>query len=258
MALSLPDPTYESESTRRLYPRLPLFEGFPYLVTRIVPVMYHVILLPATASELELVLLARTQWRANRLETCLVTGVDRAWFISADGRDELAQTPPRGGTLVTGLLKPTRLWADTGELQARQRRLDALVEVHRRKGGYLLGDLTKGGREATADEVGRLAGAGPEGRPRGLERCPTCGEWRGRCLDPSSTFVCKVMTVHCGCQNDNRCAACGGSLYERKLNANYYQPRDGQIWHVPGFCAFRHRCPMPLGDRDDAHARGDE
>jgi hypothetical protein len=31
----------------------------------------------------------------------------------------------------------------------------------------LLGDLTKGGREATADEVGRLAGTGPEGRPRG-------------------------------------------------------------------------------------------
>jgi hypothetical protein len=121
----------------------------------------------------------------------------------------------------------------------------------------MFGDLTKGGRDATADEVGRLAGAGPEGRPRGLERCPTCEEWRGRCLDPSPTFVCKVMTVHCGCQNDNRCAACGGFLYERKLNANYYNARDGQIWHVPGFCGFRHRCPDPIGDRDDARARGD-
>ncbi len=247
MALSLPDPTFDAESTRRLYPNLSLFEGFPYLVTRVVPAMYHVILLPATASELELVLLARTQWRANRLETCLVTGVDRVWFISADGRDELAQTPPRGGILVTGLLKPVRWWADTVELQARQHGLDALVAKHRRKGGYILGDLTKGGREATTDEVGRLAGAGPEGRPRGLERCPTCGEWRGLCLDPSPTFVGKVMAVHCGCQNDNRCAACGGFLYERKLNANYYQPRDGRIWHVPGFCAFRHRCPPRSG-----------
>ena len=137
------------------------------------------------------------------------------------------------------------------ELQARQGRLDALVLAHRRKGGYILGDLTKGGREATADEVGRLAGAGPEGRPRGLESCPTCGEWRGRCLDPSPTFVGKVMTVHCGCQNDNRCAACGGFLYERKLNANYYNPRDGQIWHVPGFSGFRHRCPDPIRDRND-------
>jgi hypothetical protein len=134
MAL-LPDPTYESESTQRLYPNLPLFEGFPYLVTRVVPAMYHVILLPADGRELELVLLARTQWRANRLETCLVTGGDQAWFISADGRDALAQTPPRGGTLVTGLLKPARRWAETAELQARQRRLDAVVEGYRRKGG---------------------------------------------------------------------------------------------------------------------------
>ncbi len=162
MALSLPDPTYDAESTRRLYSSLPIFEGFPYLVTRVVPAMYHVMLMPAEASDLELVLLARTQWRANRLEICQVTGVDRWWFISADGRDELAQTPPRGGTLVTGLLKPARPLSDTAELQARQRQLDALVETHRRKGGYLLGDLTKGGRDATADEVGRLAGAGPE------------------------------------------------------------------------------------------------
>jgi hypothetical protein len=93
MALSVPDPTYDSESTRRLCPSLPLFEGFPYLVTRVVPAMYHVILVPADASELELVLLGRTQWRANRLEVCLVTGVDRAWFISADGRDRLAAAP---------------------------------------------------------------------------------------------------------------------------------------------------------------------
>ena len=220
------------------------------------PAVYHLILLPAAASELELVLLARTQWRANRLETCLVTGADRAWFISTDGRDALAKPPPRVGTVVTGLLKAARLWADTAERQARQCRLDALVEAHRRKGGYILGDPTKGGREATADEVGRLAGAGPEGWPRGLERCPACGEWRGRCLDPSPTFVGNVMTVHCSCQNDNRCAACGGFLYARKLNANYYNAADGHIWHVPGFCGFRHRCPDPTGDHNDAHARG--
>jgi hypothetical protein len=257
MALSLPDPTFDAEATRRLYPSLPLFEGFPYLVTRVVPAMYHITLVPAEASDLELALLARTQWRANRLEVCLVTGVDRAWFISADGRDELAQTPPRGGTLVTRCLKPSRPFADTVELRARQQRLDAIVEACRRKGGYMFGDLTKGGREATADEVGRLAGTGPEGWPRGLERCPTCGERRGRCLDPSPVFPWKVMTVHCRCQNDNRCAACGGFLYERKLNANYFQPRDGHIWHVPGFCGFSHQCLAPTGHRDNPHAGAD-
>ena len=182
-----------------------------------------------------------------------MTSVDRAWFFSANGCDELAQTPPRGGTLITGHLQPARLWSDTAELQARQRHLDTLVEEHRRKGGYILGDLTKGGREATADDVGRLAGAEPEGQPRGLERCPTCCEWRGRCLDPSPHFICKVMTVNCRCQNDNRCAACGGFLYERKLNANYFRPSDGQIWHVPGFCGFRHRCVEPPRELADEH-----
>jgi hypothetical protein len=175
---------------------------------------------------------------------------------TADGLDELVRTPPRGGTLVTGFLKPARLWSDTAELHARQQQLDALLETRRRTGGYILGDLTGGGREATADDVARLAGAGPEGRPRGLECCPTCGEWRGRCLSPSPKFVCKVVTVHCRCQNDNRCAACGGFLYERKLNANYYNPRDGRVWHVPGFCGLSHRCATPIGDRDDEHARG--
>jgi hypothetical protein len=52
MALSRPDPTFDAESTRRLYPSLPLFEGFPYLVTRVVPAMNHLILLPATACEI--------------------------------------------------------------------------------------------------------------------------------------------------------------------------------------------------------------
>ena len=32
-------------------------------------------------------------------------------------------------------------------------------------------------------------------------------------------------------------------LHERRLNANYYNPRDHSIWHVPGFSAFEHRCP---------------
>jgi hypothetical protein len=65
------------------------------------------------------------------------------------------------------------------------------------------------------------------------------------------------MAVHCSCQNDNRCAACGESLYARKLSANYYNAGDGQIWHVLGFSGFRHRGPDPIRDHNDVHARGD-
>lgn len=35
----------------------------------------------------------------------------------------------------------------------------------------------------------------------------------------------------------------GRPLYKYKLNANYYNAEDGQIWHVPAFSAFNHRCP---------------
>jgi len=55
------------------------------------------------------------------------------------------------------------------------------------------------------------------------------------------------MTAPCVCQNDNRCAACGGFLYARKLNANYYNAGDGRILHVPGFSGFRHRAPTRPG-----------
>jgi len=217
---------------------LPLFDGFPYLVTRMAPAMYHITLLPGDPSELDLSLLARAQWRANRLDVCLVIGSERALYISADGLDRLDPMPPRGGVLITGGLNPPVTWPDTVDLQARQRRLDASVL----KIGYGFGDLTKGGREASADDVAHLAGAGPEGVPRGLERCPVCREWRGDCLDPSPQFFGKVMTVHCRCANYNRCAACDQPLYEHKLNANYYNPRDRQIWHVPAFCGLGHQC----------------
>ncbi len=50
------------------------------------------------------------------------------------------------------------------------------------------------------------------------------------------------LIVHCRCENDNRCAACGGLLAARKLNANYFDPADGSVWHVPGFSGFHHQC----------------
>ena len=225
---------------------LSVFDGYPYLVTRVVPATYHMTLLPGDVGELELAGIARTQWRANRLDVCLVIGPRRALYISADGVDRLLRTPPRGGIPIAGKLKPPSSWPDTADLQARQRRLASFIESSTPKGDYgMFGDLTKGGREASADDVARLAGSGPEGVPRGLERCATCSELRGICLDPSPEFFCKVVTVHCRCQNDNRCAACGQLLYKRKLNANYYKPSDGKIWHVPGFSGLYHRCLLP-------------
>jgi len=116
--------------------------------------MYHVILLPATPSELELVLLARTQWRANRLETCLVTGADRAW--------------------VHQRRRPRRASADPA---ARRHPRHRTSETHRIVGGH--------GGAPGAPAAARRArrGASPQGRVhpwRPDQGRPRCDGRRGR------------------------------------------------------------------------------
>ena len=95
--------------------------------------------------------------------------------------------------------------------------------------------------EGTLESVA-YSGFQSNGVPVGLEYCHICGDWKGLCLDPSPDFKGKMMRVFCKCQNFNRCAFCGEPLYDRRLNANYYNPEDGRIWHVPGFTAFNHKC----------------
>jgi hypothetical protein len=116
-------------------------------------------------------------------------------------------------------------------------------------GRIVFGDLTKGGREASPAELRKLRGARKNGVPRGLKRCRTCGDWFGQCLDPAPQFSRKVMQVHCLRQNRNLCAACLTPLYERKLNANYFDLSDGEIWHVPGLSALAHECTRGAASR---------
>ncbi len=217
------------------------FGGFPYLVTRVVPTMYHIIVLSDDLDTDRLVEIARLQASANALPTCLVSAADPALYIATDGRESNGD-PPRGGVVVTGRLQSCRVFPATPSLVARRSALDRFIEHATPKTGYIFGDLTKGGRPATLEETVMRAGRQPNGVPRGLARCDRCGEWRGRCLDPSPQFAGHVMDVHCRCANDNRCAACGDLLHARKLNANAYNEADGQIWHTPGFSAFGHVC----------------
>jgi hypothetical protein len=227
--------------------KLPAFKGFPYLTTRVVPSLYHVALLPRSFEPNLLRHIARRQFEANRLQTCLVFSADDCYYYRIDGTEFRSDGIPRGGHAAFGKLHLCVELDYDEELQARQRLLAAYVEERIRAGGYMLGDLTKGGRDATPDEQLRLAGIGRNGVPRGLAQCAGCGEWTGECLDPNPVFKGKVMRVCCFCENDNCCAACGGQLYARKLNANYFEKSDGKIWHVPGFCGFSHRCLRSCG-----------
>jgi hypothetical protein len=105
-----------------------------------------------------------------------------------------------------------------------------------------MGDTTKGGRDATPEELETLSGFHHNGVPNGIDRCHTRGKRRGTCLDSSPKFEGKVMKVYCTCGNDSRCAFCGELYYERKVNANYYDPEGHQIWYIPGFVALKHSC----------------
>ncbi len=220
---------------------LPVFDAFPYLLTRLVPALYQVLLVPEGMTRTAAAAAARQQAAANRLQTCLAFRPDAALYFEADGGEAWTDDPPRGGHLVAGGLRPCVALAPAAGEAARVARLDAYVAAQRR-GGYLLGDLRKGGRPASAAEAARLDVAGPDGVPLGLARCGACGEWAGECLDPNPVWRGLVMRVRCRCQNDTRCARCGLPLHERQLNANHYDPADGQVWHVPGFCGLSHRC----------------
>jgi hypothetical protein len=221
---------------------LPVFGSFPYLATRLVPALYHLSLLPGSFEPELLRHLAQRQVAANKLPTCLVFGSDDCLYYEIDGTEFRTDAIPHGGFVVSGKLRLCVEFENDDEWQIRQKLLAAYVDARSRAGGYILGDSTKGGHDATPDEQLRLAGVRTGGVPRGLNECPTCGEWTGQCLDPNPVFKGKVMRVQCLCENDNRCAACGGPLHVHKLNANFFQKSDGQIWHVPGFCGLSHRC----------------
>ncbi|HOW84407.1 MAG TPA: hypothetical protein P5119_03525 [Candidatus Aminicenantes bacterium] len=217
------------------------FDGFPYLVTRIVAAFYHIILLPAEYGRSILMDIARRQVFANRLKTCLVFGQAEFVYFDEDGSPAPGTRIPRSTLVTSGRLIPCQEFARTEDLERRAAHLEAFVTA-RARNAVFYGDLTKGGRQATAQELVRFAGADIDGTPKGLEICDVCGGWRGECLDPSPLFKERIMRVHCWCENDNRCARCGRSLYEYKLNANFYDPSDRGIWHVPGFCGLDHVC----------------
>jgi len=214
------------------------FDGYPFMISRVLPTLFHIILLPAELPEKILKEIAHFQAILNSLDTCLVLGAQECIYFNVDGSSTASDFPPRGNYFVSGKLLPCIDFPVTEELRKRTERLKAFIDSLPAK-GYVLGDITKGGRQATEEEIQRLSGTQTNGVPKGLIQCKTCGDWAGECLDPN--FKGMVMKVHCRCENDNFCARCGKPLYKYKLNANYFG-QDGKVWHVPGFSAFTHRC----------------
>jgi hypothetical protein len=216
-----------------------IFDGFPYQVTRVAPSLYHLVVLPGELALGHLKDILRWQAWANKMPQCLVLGPDRCTYFEPDGGELACSVVPSGGVQVAELLYPCYLLPATNETLRRVARLGQWVEVHGRRGAYV-GDPGKGGRPATAEELERLTGCDSEGIPKGLTRCPACGDFRGECLDPGARVDPLFVPVSCRCENDTLCARCARPLAGRKLNANFLS--NGLVWHVPGFAAFRHDC----------------
>lgn len=221
---------------------LPLFGGFPYLLTRLIPAFYHLILLPRSLAPEELKHIARRQAQANQLPTCLVMNSRLGLYVSTSGDDDfMTSEPPRGGIIVTGRIRPCQSFPVSADLQKRTALLETFLKRQPAR-GFLVGDGTKGGRPPSPREVSCLAGRQPNGVPRGLICCQTCGEWKGECLDTHPFCGDLLVRVHCRCENNTRCAKCLKPFYERRVAANYYDVSDGKIWHVPGFVCLSHTC----------------
>jgi hypothetical protein len=220
--------------------RLPHFDGFPYIWTRIMPVLYHISLVPRLA-EPELRGIARHQALANNLPTCLVLNHEACYYYDApDGRERWDRFIPQGGFVVYGKLRLGVSLLPDEDLSERQRLL-AQYEKATNPGGYLVGRMQT--RKATLADWCRLWGRQWNLVHRGLTHCNVCLEWKGEVLNPALPFFNQVTRVYCLCDNQNRCAACGNALYSHKLNACYYARRIRHVSSVPGFCAFSHVCP---------------
>lgn len=229
-----------------------VFNGFPYLMTYLVRSFYHLILFPDTWSRDFLFKLAKLQAAQNKLDTFLV--LNDTTFIYFPGRNSdnhrFLKKPPVWGRMISRRLQPVYPIPEDLDLKARNDKWQK-IEEDSIDDGFIYGDSTKGGRQATPQALEQLKGFNDDGVPTGLYECNQCGFYKGTCLDPSPCFPGLKVKVHCRCENDNKCARCGQPLSQFRLNANYYDQKTRSIWYVPGFTALNHVCPDLAKKRTD-------
>ena len=228
----------------------PIFRGFPYLVSRIVANLNHIIALPLSGvfDYARLREIAHVQVRLNQLPTCLVLGSEACLFIRPDGSEFVSSEVPTAPFVESERLIVSELFPEMDDLNMRQDMLRTFSQQLRSSYGagynFNIGDPTKAGRALQPGEEESLQGVQENGVPKGLTRCPHCGEYRGECITDHSNVV---VSVYCKCEANNLCAGCLTPLFDRKLNAFFYSETDKCVWYVPGYLAFDHNCPKIVG-----------
>jgi|GEM_PF-3910637 hypothetical protein len=118
-----------------------------------------------------------------------------------------------------------------------------------------------GGRESLPEVLWPYAGRRPDGLPRGLVRCPLCGEPRGWCLDPDpDRWGSGLFKISCRCAV-SLCEKCGRPYGPHQPISDFYDERTDRIIHVPWFAGLSHRChpenQQPGGNREEAERSGE-
>ena len=220
------------------------FDEFPYLIVHPAIGINHIILLPETLARPTLSWIAQQQRAANHLPVTLALSREEWVLHPAYGGPHSLTRNPSPGFPVAGAIEPCVSFARSRQSRQRAARLAQFVQRNPRR-GFRFDDPWKGARLATMKEAQWLFGRQVNGVPAGLRQCADCGDWKGECLDPvlrESYDVDFVVGVWCRCENWNRCARCHQTFEGRRLNSNYFDPRDGNIWFVPGVSALEHRC----------------
>jgi ribosomal protein L32 len=248
-------------------PSLPVFTGYPYMVTRIgESALRHIAIAPVGWPYDRLVDLLARQAATNQLPTCLVLGPNDAVYVDVDRDRDKTGTPtastivPSGLTVINRIQLPTDV-PETPEMADRRGGLVAYAGRLNRP-GYIVGDNLEGGRAASPEDIARLTGRAIGDPGPGLDVCPTCGELAGdflRTYDPGIRFSGpRILRVDCRCANHNHCARCGETLAAHRLSAYYWDSRSRGISYVAAYAAFGHRCPglesEPNGRPDLARA----
>ncbi len=226
------------------------FDGYPYLVTRIGrSALRHLAVLPAGLDREALIAIAVRQAAVNRLDIALVLGPADAVFVSPDGITRATDFIPTGIPICDRLVVAIPQLG-TGDLEIRRDALRNYVRRHR-VSGHIVGDNLEAGRPAAPADADRLLGTGPDGLPRGLERCRSCGTPRGEALRPlpgggrgwpDQRFGREIVTVPCRCENTNRCAGCGQPLAEQRLSAWSWFGEQRGLLYVAAYVGLGHRC----------------
>lgn len=261
---------------------LPVFDGYPYLISRIghTP-LRHIALVPADLPRERIIDLARAQASANRFDAAACLAIDDVVYVYPDGSAAPSGVVPAGDP-VTDRLRLAEDFPETPELAARRARLHDFQERHRGT-GYLIGDGLEHERPATPEDRARHKEPVPESQ-REAWACPDHGaeaiEVRASRYLKADYHVCLVcdkdeidwpvvqapatlrrcgicggyagpcliegrdvvVTCECACENPNRCARCGEPLSDRRLSAWYWDEGSGSPWYVAAYSGLGHRC----------------